>query len=62
MEINLSDESVNIIVNSLRSSKQNLKSQINKWQKINEPSKAEICEAQLSEIEDVLAIFEEVGY
>lgn len=62
MQINLSLESVEVIMNSLRDSKRNLNKQIDKWDKINEPSKAEICRSQLKEVSDVLLIFEEELY
>lgn len=62
MNINLSDESINVIVNSLRDSKRSLKTQIDKWVKINEPNKAEICKNQLVDVENTLSIFEEIGY
>lgn len=62
MQINLSSESVEVILNSLRNSKRNLNQQIDKWDKINEPSKAEICRSQLKEVSDVLSIFEEELY
>lgn len=62
MQINLSDESVNVIVNSLRDSKRSLKSQIDKWIRINEPTKEEICKNQLKDVENTLSIFEEIGY
>lgn len=62
MQINLSLESVEVIMNSLRDSKRNLNKQIDRWDKINEPSKAEICRSQLKEVSDVLLIFEEELY
>jgi len=62
MQINLSSESVEVIMNSLRDSKRNLNQQIDKWDKINEPSRAKICRSQLKEISDVLLIFEEELY
>lgn len=62
MQINLSDESVNVIVNSLRDSKRSLKSQIDKWIRINESTKEEICKNQLKDVENTLSIFEEIGY
>lgn len=62
MQINLSSESVEVIINSLRDSKRDLNQQIDKWDKINEPSKAEICRSQLKEVSDVLSIFEEELY
>ena len=62
MEINLSNESIDVIVNSLRNSKHSLKSQIKKWERVNESVKAKICKAQLSDVENVLSIFEEMGY
>ena len=49
-------------MNSLMDSKRNLNQQIDKWDKINEPSKAEICRSQLKEVGDVLSIFEEELY
>ena len=58
MEINLSTESIEVIINSLRDSKRSLKQQVDKW-KVNEPNKAKICEAQLKKVCDVLSIFEE---
>ena len=62
MQINLSSESVEVIMNSLRDSKRNLNQQIDKWDKINESSKVEICRSQLKEVSDVLSIFEEELY
>ena len=62
MQINLSSESVEVIMNSLRDSKRNLNQQIDKWDKINEPSKAEICRSKLKEVGNVLSIFEEELY
>lgn len=62
MEINLSTESVEVIINSLRDSKRSLKQQVDKWNRVNEPNKAKICEAQLKEVCDVLSIFEEEFY
>ena len=59
MEINLSAESVEVIMNSLRDSKRSLNQQIDKWNRINEPRNAEICKSQLKEVVDVLSIFEE---
>lgn len=56
MEINLSTESVEVIINSLRDSKRSLKQQVDKWNRVNEPNKAKICEAQLKEVCDVLSI------
>ena len=62
MEINLSVETIKTVYNSLRSSKQTLK-----WQlevsipngKMN-PNKKEIVEYQLAEVEDALTVFEEL--
>lgn len=62
MQINLSSESVNVIINTLRDSKKSLKSQINKWERVNEPNKLKICQSQLRDVEDVLTIFEEEIY
>lgn len=61
MEINLSSESVDIIMASLRSSRDDLKRQIRKYEhseKVNE-NKLAICKAQLNDVEYVLSIFEE---
>lgn len=61
MEINLSSESVDIIMASLRSSRDDLKRQIRKHEhseKVNE-NKLAICKAQLNDVEYVLSIFEE---
>ena len=62
MEINLSTESVQVIVNSLRDSKRSLQQQMDKWSRVNEPNKVETCKAQLKEVSDVLSIFEEELY
>lgn len=59
MEVNLSTESVEVIMNSLRDSKSSLQQQINKWSRVNEPNKVEMCKAQLKEVTDVLSIFED---
>ena len=53
-------ESVEVIMNSLRDSKRSLNQQIDKWDRIKEPHKAEICKSQLKEVIDVLLIFEEL--
>lgn len=61
MEINLSSESVDIIMASLRSSRDDLKRQICKHEhseKVNK-NKLAICKAQLNDVEYVLSIFEE---
>lgn len=62
MEINLSSKSVEVIISSLRNSKSDLKQQIRKWERVNELNKKEICEAQLTDVEEVLNIFEEMFY
>lgn len=62
MEINLSTESVEVIINSLRDSKRSLEQQVDKWNRVNEPNKAEICRTQLKQVCDVLSIFEEELY
>lgn len=58
MEINLSEETIQTVYNSLRSSKQNLKRQLN----INnqKDNKKDIIKYQLAEVEDALAVFEEL--
>ena len=58
MEINLSNETINTVYNSLRNSKQELKWQL-KNEKVN-PNKKEIIKHQLAEVEDALAVFEEL--
>ena len=62
MEINLSIETINTVYNSLRSSKQSLKFQLEVSLpngKVN-PNKKEIIEHQLEEVEDALSVFEEL--
>lgn len=62
MEINLSSETINTVYNSLRSSKQSLKFQLEVSLpngKVN-PNKKEIIEHQLKEVEDALLVFEEL--
>lgn len=56
MYINLSSETMETIYNSLRSTKQNLKKQLN--QNIDQ-NKKEIITHQLEEVEDALFIWEE---
>ena len=58
MEINLSNETINTVYNSLKNSKQELKWQL-KNEKVN-PNKKEIIKYQLAEVEDALAVFEEL--
>ena len=61
MEINLSSESVEVIMNALRCSRNDLKRQIRKHErseKVDE-NKLTICKAQLNDVEWVLSIFEE---
>lgn len=61
MQINLSEESVNIIVNSLNSSKISLKNQINKLNTTTKnENKLNILKNQLKDCEYVLKIFEEL--
>lgn len=62
MEINLSYETVNTAYNALRNSKQGLKCQLEVSLpngKVN-PNRKEIIECQLAEVEDALAVFEEL--
>ena len=62
MMVNLSEETINTVYNSLRSSKHNLK-----WQldtsipngKVS-PNRMEIIKHQLAEVEDALQVFEEL--
>ena len=58
MEINLSNETINTVYNSLRYSKQGLKRQLEN-EKVNS-NKKEIIKHQLAEVEDALAVFEEL--
>lgn len=62
MEINLSDEIINTIYNSLRNSKTSLKRQLENSTsngKINH-NKKEITEHQLIAVENALQVFEEL--
>lgn len=62
MEINLSNEVINTVYNALRNSKQGLKYQLEVSMpngKIN-PNRKEIIKHQLNEVEDALAVFEEL--
>jgi hypothetical protein len=64
MEINLSSEVINTICNSLRASKHSLQHQLSVSlpnKKVN-PNKKEIIEHQLAEVEEALAVFEELAY
>ena len=58
MEINLSKETIKTVYNSLRSSKQSLKRQLEA--NVQNPNKKEIIEHQLAEVEDALQVFEEL--
>lgn len=58
MVINLSEETIKTVYNSLRNSKQELKRQL-EVKKINQ-NKKEIIEHQLEEVEDALFTFEEL--
>ena len=62
MVINLSDETIKTIYNSLKDSRYNLKRQlgIKPSNRNISPSKIEIIEHQLEEVEDALAVFEEL--
>ena len=62
MQINLTSENMETIFSSLKNSKQDLKRQVEKYTKIDEPRKAEIAENQLKEVEEVLTILEEELY
>ena len=61
MEINLSEEVINTVCSSLRDSKHHLKHQLEliSIKKVN-PNRKEIIEHQLEEVEDALAVFEEL--
>lgn len=58
MVINLSAETIEAVYNSLRSSRQDLKRQL-EAKKAN-TNKKEIIEHQIEEVEDALAVFEEL--
>lgn len=58
MVINLSAETIQTVYNSLRSSKQDLKRQLEV--KMENPNKKEIIEHQIEEVEDALFVFEEL--
>lgn len=61
MEINLSDETIKTVYNSLRSSKQNLERQLAGISNGRaKKGKKEIIEYQLTEVEDALFVFEEL--
>ena len=55
MTINLSNETITTVYNSLKSNQQSLKRQL----KLN-PNKTEIIEHQLDEIENALQVFNEL--
>lgn len=62
MVINLSEETIKTVYNSLRDSKTSLRLQLQKnvaSVKVNK-NKVEIIKCQLSEVEDALAVFEEL--
>lgn len=62
MEINLSEETIKTVYNSLRDSRLSLKLQLQKSVasvKVNK-NKVEIIKCQLTEVEDALAVFEEL--
>ena len=58
MEINLSTETIKTTYNALRDARHNLNRQFSS-KKMN-PNKKEIIEHQLAEVEDALAVFEEL--
>lgn len=57
MEINLSNETINTVYNSLRSTKRSLGWQLNGEKNAD---KKEIIKYQIEEVEDALAVFEEL--
>ena len=57
MVINLSEEVIETIYNSLRATKQDLKRQLNEENKFD---KKVIIKYQIEEVEDALAVFEEL--
>lgn len=58
MEINLSTETIETVYNSLRSSKQSLQRQLENPKASS--NKKEIIKHQITEVEDALAVFEEL--
>lgn len=60
MEIQITPAVVCTICNSLRASKQNLKSQLRRAQSLGEGVKAETIRYQLNDIEEALLIFQEL--
>lgn len=62
MQINLTSENMETILSSLKNSKQDLKRQVEKYTKIDEPRKADIAKSQLKEVEEVLTMLEEELY
>jgi hypothetical protein len=64
MVINLSDETIKTVYNSLKDSRYSLKRQLEvKHSNRNiSPSKIEIIKHQLAEVEDALQVFEELIY
>lgn len=62
MVINLSEETIKTVYNSLRDSRLNLKLQLQKSVEKTKrnKNKEEIINYQLSEVEDALAVFEEL--
>ena len=57
MELLVSEKTIETVCNSLRASKQNLRSQLSRT---TEESKKEILESQLAEVEEALSIFDQV--
>ena len=62
MQINLSSETIETVYNSLRGSKQGLEYQLKYGipNKKVSPDRKKIIEHQLAEVEDALAVFEEL--
>jgi hypothetical protein len=57
MELFVSEKLIETVCNSLRASKQSLRSQLSRT---TEESKKEILESQLAEVEEALSIFDQV--
>lgn len=62
MELNLSQETMDVVMNSLYASKQSLKSQMREQTEKGNHNKAYIIKHQLDDVENVIRIFEEYGF
>ena len=62
MQMNLSEEVMNTVMNSLRCSKQTLKKQLKTAEETQNLNKVEIIKHQLDEVEYALEVFEGFGW